>query len=102
GDVGGTQYVVVEAVPLVPQALRGGRGRDVGEVLEELGREVGVPPVVVGQHHRDLQQVQRVAGHPRGTVALFQHPGYRQVAGPVERPDVVQPEEAALEDVVAA
>ena len=71
-------------------------------MLEELGREVGVPPVVVGQHHRDLQQVQRVAGHPRGTVALLQHPGYRQVAGPVERPDVVQPEEAALEDVVAA
>ena len=47
-------------------------------------------------HHRD-----RVEGHPAGGVGLLEHAADRQV-GAVDRADVVQTEEAALEQVVAA
>ncbi len=60
-----------------------------------------VDPVVLGEHQGHLQQVQAVHRHPGGAVALLQHPDQRQRRGPVNRPDVGQAKETALEDVVA-
>ena len=52
------------------------------------------------QHGRDGAQRQRVGAHPAGRIGLFQGVPGGQV-GAVDRADVVQAEEAALEDVVA-
>ena len=95
----GGQHVVEEPVLLVPQTLVPHGFRDVREVFEELGRGVLVGRVLLGEDERHLQQVQRVHRHPGGAVALLQPA--RRNGGAVQRPDVVQPQEAALEDVVA-
>ncbi len=100
GVAAGAQDVVVEAVPLVPQPLVVERRADQREVLEELGRQVLVDPVVTAEGQRHLQQVLAVHGHPRGSIGLLQHAVDGQL-GAVEGADVVQPQEAALEQVVA-
>ena len=69
-------------------------------MLEELRRQVLVRPVVLGEDERQLEQVLAVHRHPRRAVGLLEDPQHRQDR-PVERPDVVEAEEAALEDVVA-
>ena len=95
------QDVVVEAVLLVPQAPVVDGGGDVGEVLEELGGQVLVGVVVLGEHQGDLQQVQAVHGHPDGAVGLLEAAVDGQGGRAVDGADVVQAQEAALEDVVA-
>ena len=50
---------------------------------------------------RDLQHPLAVEGHPRGAVGLFERAAAGQRRGAVEDADVVQPEEAALEEVAA-
>ena len=94
------EHVVVEAVLLVPQALLVQRVRDQREVLEELRRQVLVGLVVVGEEQRELEQVLAVHRHPGGAVGLLEAAADRQRRA-VERADVVEAEEAALEEVVA-
>jgi len=75
---------------------------DAQEVLEELAREILVGAVLLGELERDAHQIEAIHRHPRRRVGLLEaHPG-RQRLAPVEDRDVVEPEEAALEDVVAS
>ena len=102
GAVRGEQPVVVQPVGLVPQALAVHRLGDRGEVLEELQDEIDRGPSAAAlQDGGDARHRDRVEGHPAGGVGLLQHAADRQVRA-VDRADVVQPEEAALEQVVAA
>ena len=98
--VGPHELVVEEAVlgieePDVRHAVGDGR-----EVLEELQRHRGVGVVVRGETDRHAQHHERVEGHPRRAIRLLDDVALGQVRS-VDRPDVVQAEEAALEDVVA-
>ena len=79
----------------------GHRLGDVQEVLEELGRDVLVDVVVQRQLERDAHQVQAVHRHPGGAVGLVDEAAGRQRRAAVEDADVVEAEEAALEDVAA-
>ena len=91
--------VVEEAVLLVPQLAH--RRGDRREVLEELERHVLVGAVVVGEPQRHLEHVEAELRHPGRAVGLLEHAAARQRRRAVEGADVVEPEEAALEDVVA-
>ena len=104
--VGGMQHVVEEAVLLVPHALAvvpaiaHGVG-DVEEVLPELAGDVFVGRIFFRQFERDGQQVQRVHRHPTGAVGLLEMAAGGQRRAAVEDANVVEAEEAALEDVHA-
>jgi hypothetical protein len=74
--------------------------RDQREVLEELRRQVLVDRIPRGQRQRELEQVGAVHRHPGGGVGLLEKTVDRQHR-PVEHADVVQPQKAALEQVVA-
>ena len=95
------EHVVVEALPLVPQSHLVHRRRDVGEVLEELDRHLLVGAVVLREQQGELEHVQAEHGHPCSPVGLLQVTGDRQGCRAVDRPDVVQAQKAALEDVVS-
>ena len=97
--VGHAQAVVVEAVRLVPELAHGERDR--GEVLEELERHALVRVVAVGEPERHLEHVEAELAHPGGAVGLLEHAAAGEHRRAVEGADVVEPEEAALEDVVA-
>ena len=94
-----TDAIVEEPVLLVPQPIH--RGGDRGEMLEELGRDVLVGPVMVGEAERHLEHVEAVFRHPRGAVGLLEHAPAGQRRRAVEGSDVVEPEKPALEHVVA-
>ena len=97
--VGQREPVVEQPVDRVPEVLVLDRGADGGEVFEELQDQVvGRPVRGPVEDHRDDPHGQRVGGHPAGGVGLFEHRSGRQV-GAVERADVVQAEEPALEQV---
>ena len=102
--VGQPQQVVVEAILLVPHAVRPGpvdRRGDVVEVLHELEDHVLVGRVVRGELERELQHVLAEEGHPRRAVRLFEVAAGRQRGAAVEHADVVEAEEPALEHVLA-
>ena len=95
------QVVVEHPFVLVPHPLALERLGDAGVVLEELQHQVGtVLAAVAPEHERDPAHRQRVERHPPGGVGLLEDRARRQV-GAVDRADVVQAEEAALEQVVA-
>ena len=97
----GDQPVVEQPVLLVPQALLVQCGPDAGEVLEELQHQilrVAVPDHVKDRGDRAHRDRERT--HPAGRVRLLQHVPVGQMRT-VDRPDVVQAEEAAGEDVIA-
>ncbi len=100
------QDVVEEFVLFVPEAVFAfvavidGAG-DVQEVLEELDPQIDVHRIFLGQLQGDAHQVQGIGGHPGGAVGLVQVIARRQRGRAVEEGDVVQAEEAALEDVAA-
>ena len=101
GPVRGEQPVVVQPVGVVPQALVVHGLGDGGEVLEELqDQAVRRPPAAALQGDGDGGHGDRVEGHPAGGVGLLQDSADRQVRA-IDRADVVQPHEAALEQVVA-
>ena len=74
---------------------------DVDVVLEELGRQPLVDAVLLGQLQGDAHQVQAEHPHPAGRVGLLEHDAVGAAFAAVDDGDVVEPEEAALEDVVA-
>ena len=101
GAVGGPHDVVEEAVLLAPERAAVDRDRDPLEVRDELQRHVAVRGVVPRQLDGDLQHPLAVEGHPGRAVRLLERPAARQRRRAVEDPDVVEPEEAALEEVAA-
>ncbi len=84
----------------MPQPLVVERRCDQREVLEELRREVLIDLVVLGEDERQLQQVLAVHRHPGRSVGLLEDAVDGEL-GAVERADVVEAEEAPLEQVVA-
>ncbi len=102
--VGQVQLVVIELVLVVPQAeaLRPTpliAAGDVEEVLEEFGRDVLVDRIVLRQFQRDAHQVQAIHRHPARAVGLVDVAAGRQRRAAVEDADVVEAEEAALENL---
>ena len=100
------QLVIVELVLLVPQPDLGPgdvghRLGDEEEVLEELGGDVLVDMVVHRQLEGDLHQVEQVHRHPGGAVGLVDVAASGQRGGAVEDLDIVEAQEATLEDVAA-
>ena len=102
--VGEAQQVVVEAVLLVPHAVRSGpvhaRG-DIVEVLDKLHDHVLVDGVVGGEFHGEFQHVLAEEGHPGRAVRLLQVAAGGERGAAVEDADVVEAEEPPLEDVLA-
>ena len=68
--------------------------------LEELQRHVLVRGIVIGEANCHFQHVEAEFRHPCCAVGLLEYAPARQCGRTVERPDVVEPEEASLEDVV--
>ena len=75
------------------------RRGDPQEVLDELERHVRVVRIGHRQLDGDLEHVLAEQGHPGGAVGLLQVAAGRQRRAAVEDADVVQAQEAALEDV---
>ena len=69
--VGETKPVVVEAVALIPELVD--RARNDREVSRQSGGEPRVCRVALGQHERNLEQVEAVPRHPAGRVRLLEH-----------------------------
>src|SRR5437773_7087926 len=70
-------------------------------MLDELDGHVGIGRPVHGQFAGDLDHGLAVERHPGRAIGLLQIPTSRQRRAAVEYPDVVEPEEASLESVVA-
>jgi hypothetical protein len=70
-------------------------------MLPEFARDILVSVVHDRQLERDRTHVQAIHRHPARAVRLRQSPAARQRLRPVKDADVVEPEEAALEYVVA-
>ena len=90
--------VVEQPVGVVPQPLVGDRAPDRREMLEELEHETGGGTAAAGQEDRHAPHREGVGRHPTGRVGLLERATDRQV-GAIQRPDVVQTEETALEQV---
>ena len=75
------------------------RDRDPLEVGDELERHVGVGGIVLGQLGGDLEHPLAVERHPRRAVGLLERAAAGQRRRAIEDADVVQAEEAALEQV---
>ena len=71
------------------------------EVLDELERHVRVGRIVHRQFDADLEHVQAEERHPGRAVGLFEITAGGQRRTAVKDADVVQPEEAAFEGVLA-
>ncbi len=71
------------------------------ELVEDLDGDVFVVRIVVRQLERDQRHVEREHRHPAGGVGLLQAEARRQRMRAVEHRDIVEPQEAALEDIVA-
>ncbi len=98
--VGASEPVVEEPVLLVPQIERMQSLGDEGELLEELHDQVGRRPAAPVEDRRDREHAQRVRAHPARAVGLLEPVSGGEVRA-VERPDVVETEETALEQVAA-
>jgi hypothetical protein len=102
--VGEPQQVIIEAVLFVPHAVLVGpvhpRG-DKEEMLHELVYHILVGRVVGGEFYGEFEHVLREERHPRRAIRLLQMPACRERRAAVEDADVVEAEEAALEDVLA-
>src|SRR4030095_7288656 len=97
---------VKEAVLLVPQLILMNADpvhscSDPKEVLRELRCYVLVTWIMLGKLQVNLQQVLGKKTHPGCAVGLFQRTAGRQRRATVEDANVVQSQEAALENVVA-
>ncbi len=100
------QYVIEEAVFAVPQldflaadVVHG--ATDIDEMFEEFAGHVFIGPIVPRKLQRNRQHVEAIHAHPAGGVRLFDVAAGRQGCAPVEHPDIVEPEEASLEDVLS-
>ena len=74
---------------------------DVEEMFEELGGDVFVGLIFEGEFDGDGEHVEAEGGHPGGAVGLIEMGAAGKRCAAVEEADVVQAQEAALEDVAA-
>ena len=74
---------------------------DPQEMLHKLHGHVFVARVLGGNLHADIEHVLAEECHPGGAVGLFEMAAGGQRRAAVENADVVQTQEAALEDVLA-
>ncbi len=102
--IGMAQDVVVKPVLLVPHAIRPhlvhGAG-DPQEMVDELRRHIAVVGILGRQLNADLQHVLAEQCDPGRAVGLLQVAAGGQRRAAVEDADIVQPEEASLEEVLA-
>src|SRR5689334_4610991 len=75
--------------------------RDVDEMLEEFAGHVLVSHVFFSEFQSDGQHVEAIHAHPTGAVGLFEMAARGKRGGTIENSDVVESEEAALENVRA-
>ena len=100
------QDIVKETVCVVPEAqavlasMRHGVG-DVEEVFPELARDIFIGGVFTRQFEGNGQQIEGVHCHPAGAVGLLDEAARGQGRATVKHADVVQTQEASLEDVHA-
>ena len=102
--VGVPQHIVEESGLLVPKLIGAAahalhRSADVDEMLEEFDRKPFVHRIALGQFERDAHHGEAEKSHPAGRVGLLQNRAARQFFAAIHDGDVVEPEEAALEDV---
>src|SRR6516164_4614350 len=92
--------VVIEAILLVPHAVRAYRVHRPGDQhkLQDVVRcQILVGFVVRRQLERDLEHVLAEQGHPSSASRLLQIAGGRERPAAVEDPDVVEPEKPAFD-----
>ena len=70
-------------------------------MLEKLGRDILVNPPMLGQLQRDVEHAETVERHPAGAIGLLEGATCGQGLRAVEEADVVEAEEAPLENVFA-
>src|SRR5712691_1578121 len=104
--IGQLEHVIEEAVFFVPQThafvtAMAHRVSDVDEVFPELAGDVFVAGLFFCELKGDREQIEGVHRHPAGAVRLFDVATGGQRRAAVEHTDVVQAQEAALEDVHA-
>ena len=68
-------------------------------MFEELDGDVFVNGVLPRQFQCDPHQIQTKHPHPAGGVTLFEMTATRKRGAPIENPDIIESEKAALEDV---
>src|SRR5262245_32165203 len=100
------QHIVEEPVLLIPHArilthMNHRRGNP-QEMFGELDGHVYIGRIGHGAFRDDLEHVQTEQPHPSSAVRLLQVPTGRQWRTAVEDADVVQAQEAPLEDVLAS
>src|SRR5271165_2848967 len=101
-SVGPSQYVVVEAIFLVPHSLRAlsvQGTRDEEKVVDKPHGQVFEGRVVCGDLDSNLKHVLAEERHPSRAVRLLQMAPSRERRCAVEDADVVQAEETTLEDI---
>src|SRR3979490_2513199 len=102
--VGTAQDIVVEPVFLIPHAFRPrlihGTG-DPKEMFNELDGHVFVERVVGRQLHGDLSHVLTEKRYPGSAVSLLEMAAGGQRRAAVEDTDIIQPQESALEEILA-
>ena len=105
GAVRPAEDVIEEPVLLVPEVeafladVVHGIG-DVDEVLPEFARHVFVGRVLERELEGHAEEIEAVHRHPARPVRLPEDPARRELGVPIEEADVVEAEEASLEDVV--
>ena len=100
------QHIVVKFILLVPEpdslaAEIVHRAGDPEEMLEEFGRDIFVNRILARELERDAHHVQAKHSHPAGAVALLEMAAVGQRRAPIEDADVIEPEKAALENILA-
>ncbi len=101
-----SENVIVEAILVVPQGHAINADivhgvRDVDEVLEELAGDIFVSNIFLGEFQGNGQHIQAVHAHPTGAVGLFEMSTSGERGGAIEDSDIVESQEAALENVGA-
>src|SRR2546425_3942748 len=104
--MGETKDVIVEAVLCVPQrnAIPSHvvhRVGDVDKVLEEFAGDILVGGILLCKLERNRKHIQAIHAHPTRAVGLLEMPAGWERRGAVENSDVIEAQEAALEDVHA-
>src|SRR5262249_24370494 len=75
------------------------RVRDVNEVLPELAGHVFIGRIFTGKFESDGEKIECIHSHPTGAIGLLEVTPGGQWRAAIEHTDVVQAQEAALEDV---